>query len=289
MFGKECYSETNTLLNRAFKKNKVLIAVHRGLWGGNIIGNTIPAFRLALDCGADMFELDVSKSTDNVLYAFHDGTEKHSFGIDANIETMSSAEIDKLTYFNSIGEQSCVHLDKLESVVSFFRNGELYNVDRSWNKFSETITVLKKYPWAVKQAIIKSPVRENVFEYLDGIPEKFMFMPIVRSMRDVQKALSYPGINIVGMELIAGNIEDELFGDDAIGYIHDKNLFTWVNALTLSGLPRHILYGGLDDNTAMLKSKDDSWGRLLKKGIDIIQTDWPVQLREYLGRTTGIC
>jgi len=281
MFGKDCYKEINELLNKAFEKKKTLIAVHRGTWGGNVIGNTIPAFQMALDTGADMFELDVSKSTDGVLYSFHDGWEKQMFFIDKNIETLSSSEIDKLIYYNTIGLPSGERVNLLESVVSFFRNGELYNVDRSWDKLPETVAVLSKYPWAIKQALLKSPVKNNVLEFLNECPHKYMFMPIVNSMKNLEKALSYPDINIVGVELIAAKPEDEMFQNEAIEYIHSKRLFTWVNAIVLSCIPQHTLYGGLDDDTALFKSKDDSWGKLFEKGIDIIQTDWPIQLLKY--------
>ena len=281
MFGKNRFSEINELLNKAFEKRKVLIAVHRGVWGGNILGNTIPSFRMACESGADMFELDVSKSTDGVLYSFHDGGEKRMLGIDKNIETLSSAEIGKLSYYNTIGEPSGVHVNLLEDVISYFKNGELYNVDRSWNKLSETINLLKKYPWAIRQALIKSPVKETVLGLLNECSEKFMYMPIVYSMKDVEKVLEYPEINLVGMELIAGKQEDELFRDETVEYLHSRQLFAWVNAITLSSLERHILFAGLDDNTALLKSKEDSWGKLMQKGIDIIQTDWPIQLKKY--------
>lgn len=281
MFGKKCYGEINELLNKQFAKSRVLIAVHRGSWGGNVLGNTIPAFQMALDSGADMFELDVSVSTDGVLYAYHDNSEKHLLHIDANIETLSSAQIEKLCYYNTIGEPSGVHIELLESVFSFFKNGELYNVDRCWGKLPQTAALLDRYPWVIKQALFKSPVKENVLEFLNGCPRKIMYMPIVYSMQDIEKVLSYPEINLVGMELIANRPEDELFQDDVIRYLHDRQLFAWVNAITLSNLPQHILYGGLDDNTALFKDKDASWGKLLKKGIDILQTDWPFQLRKY--------
>ena len=281
MFGKDCYREINEGLNRAFEKNKVLIASHRGAWGGNIVENTIPSFELALEMGADMFECDVSKSTDGVLYSFHDGGEKRKLGVDKNIELLSSSEINELIFINSIGLPSGVKVALFESIVAHFKDGELYNVDRSWTKFPETIAVLQKYPWALKQALIKTPVMDDVLEFLNRWPNKFMYMPIVRSMEEVNKALSYGDVNLVGMEIIAETQEDELFSDDTIKYLHDKGVFAWVNSLTLSSLSRHILYGGLDDDMALLKSSDESWGRILKKGADIVQTDWPVQFKKY--------
>jgi len=281
MFGKSCYNEINELLNQSFKRKKALIAMHRGAWGGNIVENTTASYILAHEMGADMFECDVSKSTDGILYAFHDGNEKRMLGIADNIESLSSAQIDELIYNNSIGKPSGVHVERFESIVSNFRNGELYNVDRAWGKLPETIAVMKQYPWAIKQALIKTPVRKDVLQLLNECPEKYMYMPIVYSLSEVEQVLTYPDINTVGVELIITDTDDELFRDDSIQYIHSKQLFTWANAIKLSILPEHVIFGGLDDDAALLNSKDETWGRMLHKGINVIQTDWPFQLKEY--------
>ena len=47
---------------------KVLLAAHRGIAGANIPCNSIPAFQGALNQGADLIELDISRSLDGVLY-----------------------------------------------------------------------------------------------------------------------------------------------------------------------------------------------------------------------------
>ena len=46
MIGKECYAEINSTLDALLAEKKVLVAVHRGAWGGNIVENTIPSCRL---------------------------------------------------------------------------------------------------------------------------------------------------------------------------------------------------------------------------------------------------
>ncbi len=45
----------------------MLIAVHRGTWGGNVIQNTVQAYRIALDMGGDIFECDAALSADGVF------------------------------------------------------------------------------------------------------------------------------------------------------------------------------------------------------------------------------
>ena len=47
MFGKEEYREINANLNRQLEEKQVLIAVHRGTWGGNVAQNTIQAYRIS--------------------------------------------------------------------------------------------------------------------------------------------------------------------------------------------------------------------------------------------------
>lgn len=145
MVGHEKYQDINKLLNERLAEKKVLIAVHRGAWGGNIIENTIPAYRTALDMGADMFECDLSLSTDGVLYVIHDGGELRLFGRSENIKSLSSAEIDSMEYRNCIGEPSGQKVQRFEEVLQYFTHGELFNIDRSWPALSEMGAVMQKY------------------------------------------------------------------------------------------------------------------------------------------------
>ena len=96
MVGKKEYAEINQLLNKRLDEKKILIAVHRGTWGGNIIENTNLAYEQSLAMGADMFECDLSNSTDGELYCFHDGGESRILHEEDNIKTMSSEKIESL-------------------------------------------------------------------------------------------------------------------------------------------------------------------------------------------------
>ena len=56
-------------------KKHILIAAHRGTAGGNLPCNTLAAYEAALRQGADIVELDVSRSADGELFVFHPGME----------------------------------------------------------------------------------------------------------------------------------------------------------------------------------------------------------------------
>ena len=53
------------------RNSSVLVASHRGATGSNIPSNTLESYALALRQGADIVELDVTKSLDGELFAFH--------------------------------------------------------------------------------------------------------------------------------------------------------------------------------------------------------------------------
>ena len=284
MIGKACYREINRLLEEQLDKKNVLIAVHRGTWGGNIIENTIPAYKMALSMGADLFECNVAMSTDGIIYTFHDGGEPRLLGEMKNIRTISSEEIDKQIYKNSIGEPSGVSVGRLEEVFTSFTHHELFNIDRGWDFLPQIDALMCQYPKTIRQAIIKTPVKDCYLEFFQNCPTKYMYMPIAYSMEDVKKALAWPDINIVGVELIARTKEEELFQKENIDWIKEQDLYVWVNAITLSNEKKHVLFGGLNDDTALLDNPNHSWGKLFEMGVNVIQTDWPVQLQAYRKR-----
>ena len=214
MIGKECYAEINSTLDALLAEKKVLVAVHRGAWGGNIVENTIPSCRLCREMGGDIFECDVASSTDGVLYAFHDGTERRNLNRSDNIKTMSSQEVDSLVYNNCIYEPSGVHVERFEDIVRYFCHGEIFNIDRAWDILPQLTAALDKYPHALRQAIIKTHVVPEQLQFLNDYPTKYMYMPIVYNMDEVRQVLSYPTLNVVGMEIITDSKDSDIFQDE---------------------------------------------------------------------------
>ena len=287
MFGKEEYREINANLNRQLEEKQVLIAVHRGTWGGNVAQNTIQAYRISREMGGDIFECDLAPSTDGVFYAFHDGTEPGNLGRQENIKTMSSQEIDSLVYLNTVFEPSGVHVEKLEDILRTFCHGELFNIDRAWDHLLQLIPVLDRYPHALHQAIIKTPVKPEYLGFFQNCPQKYPYMAIVQNLEEVEQALAWPGINLVGMELQASTKEDDLFQDALIQRLAEAGVFAWANAIKLRPHEAGTLFAGLDDNVALDGDPDSSWGEMFRKGIRVVQTDWPWQLSQYRGSYFG--
>mgnify|MGYP004664156145 FL=1 len=287
--GQMRYAQINTPLSQKLAQKKCLIAAHRGSWGGNITQNTVGAYKAALQMGADIVETDVNATTDGVLYSFHDGNEQRVFGVEKSIRQMDSKEVENYHPINTCNELTAARINRLTEVLDFLSHGELLNIDRAWNIIPQLLEVLDRYPNAKYQVVIKAPLKAKAaYEYLNAHPVKYMFMPICYSFEDVEAALSYPDLNVVGCEIIAFDEQMELFSDESIQRIHDRNLFVWVNAVTLGDVGIRPLYAKLDDDVSVLEDPSLGWGKLFEKKIDVMQTDWPALLYQYRRKILGV-
>ena len=287
--GQMRYAQINTPLSQKLAQKKCLIAAHRGSWGGNITQNTVGAYKATLQMGADIVETDVNATTDGVLYSFHDGNEQRVFGVEKSIRQMDSKEVESYHPINTCNELTAARINRLTEVLDFLSHGKLLNIDRAWNIIPQLLEVLDRYPNAKYQVVIKAPLKAKAaYEYLNAHPVKYMFMPICYSFEDVEAALSYPDLNVVGCEIIAFDEQMELFSDESIQRIHDRNLFVWVNAVTLGDVGVRPLYAKLDDDVSVLEDPSLGWGKLFEKKIDVMQTDWPALLYQYRRKILGV-
>jgi glycerophosphoryl diester phosphodiesterase len=267
------------------KKKGVLIAAHRGTGGGNIICNTIPSYENALRHRADIIEIDAAMSADGVFYCFHDGTEPLVLGGSRNIRTMQSSYIDQLFLRDPSLHFTSERVNKLEDALEYLRGRCLINIDRAWFYWKEIIALIRRTGME-EQIILKSPPRAEDLEYLQTTAPGIAYMPIARKREDAELAARYR-INYCMAELIFENIDDPIVDDAFIRQLKDRGVLLWANVITLNEWL--ILSGGKDDRNAVTGNPDDNWGWCVDKGFDVLQTDWPLLLRNYLdGRGNGL-
>ncbi|WP_028389958.1 glycerophosphodiester phosphodiesterase family protein [Bacillus cihuensis] len=272
-------NNTINLLNEKVASEPFLIAVHRGSSMGNIIENTLPAFYAAMQSGADILEIDVVRSIDGKFYVFHDGNERRLLGQEQNIREMDSAFIESLNYRNNIGQVVNYQVEKLEHVLTSLKgSGMLLNLDRSWSDWDTLLPFLDQFDMA-DQIILKSPVEQSYLAILEQHSVKYSYMPIVKKLDEIDEVLNYQNMNLTGMELIAEDEESAFFQDDTIRSIKERGLFIWLNAIVLNH--KDVLYAKYDDDQSIIKGPAYGWGKLVEKGCDIIQTDWPSLLDQY--------
>ena len=265
------------LLREKIKEKKVIIAVHRGSSGGNIIENTIKSFEIALKYGGDMIEVDAAKSTDGEMYTVHQGQEERLFFSKNNVETLNSHEINLLDYRNGNSFKVNQRVEKLEEIFKYFKGNTLINLDRGWDFWEDVFELLHKYDM-FDQVILKSPVQETYLDELEKYDVPVMYIPIVKTKAELDQVLERD-INTVGAEIIIESESSDFHNKEYIKELKDKNLLVWLNAIRLNDTTTLTL--GYDDDTALLESEDLGWGKIVEMGADIIQTDWPLHLSCY--------
>lgn len=260
------------------KKNKVLIAAHRGVGGGTIVKNTSAAYENALRHKADIVEIDVAMTTDGVFYSFHDGMEPVMLSLLRNIRTMHSKEVDNIYLRNENLELTREHANKLVDVLEHLRGRCLINLDRSWFYWQETISLVKKMGME-DQVIIKSPAQKEFLDYLQDKAPEIMYMPIARKMGDIELARQYD-IGLIAAEIMFESEDDPMMSDAYLQQLHEQQILVWVNVLSMNTWTDMCAHK--DDYHSIVYGPDKYWGWCIRKGVDILQTDWPGVMKDYL-------
>lgn len=273
------YTRNESMIKELDKK-KVLVAAHRGTCGGNVIQNTCLAYQNALLHGADMIEVDVSMTIDGVFFAFHNGEEKVELGVQRDIRDMTAREVESMKTLNVMQNYVGQRVERLDYVLEKFRDKCFINIDRSWFYWEKIIAYLKSKNMD-HQILLKSGVHERLLKELEDSKTGLMYMPIVKTMEEWELVKQYD-INVVAAELIFDDVASPLAQKEFIKELKEQGIVPWVNAITLND--ETILSGGMDDNNAIANGFDENWGKLMDLGFEIIQTDWPALLKNYINK-----
>ncbi len=260
-------------------KEKIIVVAHRGMFGGNIPCNTIPAYNAALTAGADMIEIDVEMSRDGKLLIFHPGMESPFLGVKARLPDLTAEEISTLRYINYDNTPTQFKVNTLEEVLEEFKGRCFINVDKFWGHPEEIYKQIKRHNMT-DQILVKSAIDDNVISVLKNLAPDIAYMPIVQKTHPRHRELLESGINYVGTECLFFDDDDEVCSEAFIERMHNDGILVWANSIIYNYKAQ--IAAGHSDDTAICGDPDGSWGWLARKGFDFIQTDWVYPMTNYL-------
>lgn len=262
------------------RKNAMpLLAAHRGVCGANIPCNTLAAYEIALRQGADVIELDVSKSRDGELFAFHPGMEPVYLKCGKMISEMAAAEVREVPLLNQDEVPTHYRVPTLFEALSFLKGRAYINVDKFWTDV-EGITACIRRAGVEGQVIVKTYLDEESLGNVEKYAPDLMFMPMVWHKDESTEALLKRNINFIGNEILFDKETDEVISDAYIAEMHRKGLLIWGNAIVYN--ENDVISAGHTDDISLTDDPAKGWGWLMEKKADIIQTDWPLMLRQYM-------
>ena len=258
---------------------KILIAAHRGAFGGNIPCNTMASYEIALKQGADVIEVDVEMSADGKLFIFHPGKEPAHLNHQQSISRMTAEEISHLRYVNFDRDATQFGLNTFDEVLENFKGRCYINVDKFWGHPKEIYEALKKHNMT-DQIIVKSRPSEQVFTVLKELAPELPFLAVVNETHPLHEQLMNSGINYLGAEVLFESDDSPVAAPEFIDKMHRDGKLLWVNSIIYDY--RKQLTAGHSDDTALCQDMDLGWGWLAERGFDFIQTDWTGMLVKYL-------
>ena len=264
-----------------FKKSEspnVLVAAHRGDWR-HAPENSVQGIKNCIEMGIDIVEIDVRKTKDGKLVLMHDATIDRTTNGKGKVSDHTLAELKKLYLKNNQGGDDAELTDQriptLEEALLAAKGKIMVNLDKSYGLMHDI------YPLLVQTGTVNIGIFKGVSEPkqvkkdIKFMGENIFFMPIVFS--DNEKVVDEIKLYLKKVKPAAFEVilrkDDVLLGES--DFIRKSGARVWVNTLWGS------LCAGYTDAKAM-KDPDANWGHLISKGVNIIQTDNPADLLQYL-------
>lgn len=283
IFGLHAYAQpdpSNTL-SRLLERDhrKVFVAAHRGDWR-DAPENSIQSLQYAEKLGADIVEMDLKKTRDGQLVVMHDKTLDRTTTGSGAVADHSLAEVESLSLRAGTGHPTAYKVPTFAQELAAANQSVVLDIDQAWNYFPDVLRQLRA-SGAVDKVIfnVTPDVALEEFERRQGaIPDELMVMIVVNMDRpDAEQVIQSYGAH-------KRTIVQCIFKDDKLPSVkrmpaYQKRFPIWVNSLWPDQ------NGGHDDELATTGGKEDeSWGWLIANGADILQTDRPRELLDYLRR-----
>lgn len=268
-------------LRETARDHKIIVA-HRGVAGGNIPCNTMAAYEIALKQGADMIETDLNMTADGELVIFHPKMEPHHFCKNVSIPEMSWEEVKELRYVNLDDTPTQFGVVRFDDLLENFKDRCYINIDKFWGNPEAIYRAVKRHGM-IDQILVKSSLSEEVLTVLETVAPELPFMPIVRETHPEHEALMKRNINYVGVEVLFKKDDSGLASEEFFDKMHRDGKLVWVNSIIYNYKTQ--LAGGHSDDSALCDSMEYGWGWLGDRDFDLIQTDWPLMLINFLKET----
>ena len=253
------------------KADDVMVIAHRACWH-EAPEDSLPAIEACIAMNVDMVEIDVQITADGQLVIMHDETVDRTTNGAGCIGDLTLAELKSL-YLKERqgGDQAALTEHKiptLEEALAVIRGRILVNLDAKGNTLYPTLAAVRRLGMTA-QVVLKAAnlPQQDVEQFKD-----VYFMPIVRQTDGAPQLSLYKSIDPVAYELV---FEDPDYLRQYAKEITGNGHRLWINTMW-EGLAATYT------DAAAMQNPDAHWGYLVSQGVNMIQTDEPKALLEYL-------
>ncbi len=253
----------------------VLIAAHKGQHK-TFPEDSTDAMLSAVSLGAQIVEMDVRKTKDNVFILMHDETIDRTTSGSGAVSNLTFAEIEAFYLYEPDGTTlSNLKVPSLEDVMLALKGECLMMLDKSYDYGFDEIAGLARSCGVENQVILKSSkTTSEMADVLNTNPD------IYYGAGTISQGKYEDSIENLPLEMISISYSDTnswLVSSAAQTLSNTYDVRVWNNSLdsTPNNSAGHI-------DSLALTDPDGNWGWQIEHGVDIIQTDEIPALRDYL-------
>lgn len=240
------------------KANIVLVTAHRGAHN-DFPENSIASFKRAIELGVDIVELDVRQTKDGVSVLMHDRRVDRTTNGKGPVDSLTFDQIRKLRLKHN-GTVTEHQIPTLEEALTLMRDKVLVDLDMKTRNVDAVLQIIAKTK-AEKTVIFFVYSGEHV-NMVKKMNKDFLTLVRTRSVGQIDSVFTMSKADAV-------HIDPSQYTAQATQKIKDNGARIWINSL-----------GEVDKKA--VATGTTAYEDFLKNGANVIQTDYPQQLLEYL-------
>lgn len=265
----------------------VMIVAHRGCWADAAPENSLAAIRRCDAIGADIIEIDVGITSDGTPVLMHDDTVDRTTDGSGAIAGLPLEQVRNLRLRIGLGGADAVLTDErvptLEEALAFSSGKFLINLDMKADAYDQAYEVVESLGMQDQTLMKMSALPDDPVLRNASFHGETLFMPIIRECTERNEGLActdsissiapgYSQYDPIAYEVVYSTSD---FLREGIGTMRATGGRIWVNTLQ----PTHA--AGHTDALAVT-DPGAHWGQVIRDGANIIQTDRPALLLDYL-------
>ena len=262
----------------------VMVVAHRACWR-LAPENSIAAIKECIRIGVDVIEIDVRRTKDNHLVVIHDSSVDRTTNGTGDVSKLTLNELRALVLKENSGGEGASLTDQkiptLEEALMVAKGRILINLDAKAKVRKKAIYLAHK-TGTLRQIIMKMSTHSPFSSKLrkSGILGRSFFMPIIHDEGEALSKIAsrFDRLGPVAYEVI---YKTEDFLMEGVAIVAAQRARLWVNTMWDRLSPGH-------SDAEAIKDPDAHWGYLISLGVNMIQTDRPQVLIDYLAQRKNI-
>lgn len=255
--------------------NRVLVVAHRGDWR-NAPENSLPAIQNCIAMGVDIVEIDVQRTKDGQYVLMHDKTLDRTTTGSGRVKDHTAQQLSKLFLENGYGMPTDHRIPTLQEALAITKDRILVYLDKSESRINEVIPIVRDCGMLDQVLFYGHRPPQLLEEELTCDLSEILYLPkIGDSTQNLDAYIEGFSKSLETRCFVVSFAEEDSQVLPLLPCLRQQGWNIWASPLW-----DEMTAGRTDDRA--VNDPDSNWGWLIDQGANVLCTDRPQLLLEYL-------